>query len=299
MKTILVTGAAGLVGRKVCGSLAGKGDAVLGLDRRGMFHHAPAPYERIPCDLTESSFTSCLPDTIDVIIHLAQSERYRDFPDGALDVFRVNTQSTLELLDYGRKIGINQFVYASSGSIYGSGSAPLKENDPLPPPEEFSLYQASKYAGELLLNAFNGLFQGVVLRPFFIYGPGQRDSMLIPRLITRVRDSQPITLDGDDGILINPVYVDDVTRVIERIVARNLSGTINIGGPEVLSIRRIGEIIGTVLGIQPVFESHPRAQHPYIAGDITKLTELIGPPKTTFDAGVEKTVRGIEQESET
>ena len=64
-------------------------------------------------------------------MHLAQSPRYRDFPEGALDVFEVNVGSTQRLLDWACRQGVKRFIYASSGGVYGHGEAPFEEDVPI------------------------------------------------------------------------------------------------------------------------------------------------------------------------
>ena len=72
-------------------------------------------------DLSSDWKISELPTKIDVIYHLAQSDKFRDFPAGAPDVFQVNINSTAKLLDYAKKTGVKSFIYASSGGVYGNG----------------------------------------------------------------------------------------------------------------------------------------------------------------------------------
>ena len=64
------------------------------------------------------------------------------------------------------------------------------------------------------MEAYQGEFVVVILRFFFVYGPGQSNEMLIPRLVKSVREGQPIALDGLDGLRINPVYVEDAVRAV-------------------------------------------------------------------------------------
>ena len=59
-----------------------------------------------------------LPSHIDGVLHLAQSHAYRDFPAGAVDMFRVNVASTASLLEYARRAGASRFYLASTGSVY-------------------------------------------------------------------------------------------------------------------------------------------------------------------------------------
>jgi nucleoside-diphosphate-sugar epimerase len=53
-------------------------------------------------DLSSAWSEDKLPSSCDVIIHLAQSPHFRDFPNSALDVFKINIESPARLLDYAK-----------------------------------------------------------------------------------------------------------------------------------------------------------------------------------------------------
>lgn len=290
MQRILVTGATGLIGRHLCKDLLIKEHAVWGIGRSYESLKNLRDIIWIPCNLSEPIDANSFPENLDVIIHLAQSQRFREFPEGAKDVFKVNTQSTLELLDFAQKTGIKQFIYASTGGIYGFGEKPFKENDVFNPFEPLNMYLTSKYASELIIGNYSGFFSNVIMRLFFVYGPGQREDMLIPRLIANVKNGKPITLDGENGILINPIYVGDVVETIERIMEQEITITLNVGGHEVLSMRQIGDIIGNVVGVKPVFECNQDIKPKHLIGDITKMSSMLGTPKTSFMDGIKKVV---------
>ena len=61
-------------------------------------------------DLSNDFNIKILPKKIDVIYHLSQSYYFRNFPHSAIEVFNVNSFSTLKLLDYALKIGCKKFA---------------------------------------------------------------------------------------------------------------------------------------------------------------------------------------------
>jgi len=291
VKRILITGATGLIGSHLYRSLIASGNNVYGLGRQ---EHPPpelADINWIHCDLSKPIDSSVLPCDTEVIIHLAQSRRFREFPEGAKDMFTVNMQSTFDMLDYGKKVGIQQFIYASSGGIYGFGKRVFKETDDINIPSQLNFYLSLKYASELIIHNYSSIFSTAIIRPFFVYGPGQRRDMLIPRLICRVKEKQSISLNGKNGIIINPVYVGDTVAAIEHMMKLGLSETFNIGGSEILSLRQIGELIGKSVGEKPVFECHEETKPGYLAGDISKMSAVLGKPQISFTDGLEKTLQ--------
>ena len=72
--------------------------------------------------------------------------------------------------------------------------------------------------------------------------------MLIPRLVRRVSENAPITLEEPDGMQLNPVAVGDVVETIVRCLTLDRSATLNVAGPEVLTLREIGRRIGSAAG---------------------------------------------------
>jgi hypothetical protein len=147
--SVLITGSAGFIGRRVAdrweqGSL---GRVRFGWSARRGF------------DLSVAGWTRGLPgDGADVVVHLAQSRRYREFPEGADDMFRVNVAATSELLEWSRTHGVGRFLFASTGTIYAPGPGKLAESAECRPG---SMYAATKLAAELLIQRYAGLFDVV------------------------------------------------------------------------------------------------------------------------------------------
>jgi len=271
---ILVTGASGLIGMPTVQRLC-RAHTVYALVRQIPAQIATANVAWIPGDLARPLNMVSLPAQVDVIIHLAQSRRFRDFPAAAMEMFAVNVTSTLSLLEYARQAHVRQFIYASSGGIYGSGSRSFTESDALASHDRLTFYLLTKAYAEGLVNQYATFFLTTILRPFFVYGMTQHPQMLIPRLIDRVRSGQPIRLAGMAGIRINPIYNLDVVEVVERCLALQESCTLNVAGGEVVSMRQIGEVIGAVVGKVPRFTLEAEGEGDLI-GDIHRLEERLG-----------------------
>jgi nucleoside-diphosphate-sugar epimerase len=250
-KKILITGATGLLGSHMLECIPND-FTVYALGRTS--HKADTSAVKwIEADLTEPSFCKKLPKQIDSIIHLAQSRNFRNFPGGASDVFLINTAATLRLLDYAATAGCVEFLYASTGGVYAP-SERIDEHSNLLSFENNSFYPASKIAAENLLAAYKKLFRVVCLRYFFIYGRDQEKNMLIPRLISSVKEGKTITLSGENGFRFNPLYAEDAAKLSWALLQSNFSGIINVAGREEVSLRSLCEQIGLALNIPPRFE---------------------------------------------
>ncbi len=274
--SILVTGANGLLGKHVLQAFSEK------YELHAIVRSVPTdPIDGVhyyPYDLKTDWSTDQLPTGIHTIFHLAQSELFRDFPDHALDVYHVNVTSTVKLLDYARRIGVQKFIFTSTGGIYDASLEAVHENSPINTFGQLGNYFATKLCSEILTHNYTQFFDVTLLRLFFMYGKGQRRSMLIPRLVDNVRNGIPIKLTANGGIQINPIHVSDVVQLLESLIESNGSYTFNVAGPEVLSLKEIAEIIGEKVGVTPKFEISEVAGNNCIA-NIDLLKQRIFTPK--------------------
>jgi nucleoside-diphosphate-sugar epimerase len=280
---ILITGANGLLGSH----------AVSALHAQYEIHAIVRTMPEVPMDnvfyylvdFASNWEYSSLPNKIHTIIHLAQSSHFRDFPEKALDVYRVNIESTARLLDYARSSGVKRFIYASSGGIYGSGNVAFDEKSPIVPPGKLNYYLGSKLCGEVLAQSYASLMNVIILRFFFMYGPGQKRSMLIPRLIDSVKEGKPITLQGKEGININPIHVYDAVAALSKAISLQGSCTLNIAGAEILSLREITEIISQKLKRSAVLDLK-NEEPKHLVADIEAMKNLLGSPKIWLVDGI-------------
>lgn len=230
---IVVTGATSFVGRHVIDRLAGH--EVIALGRRrppatsGNTTAGPVAVDWIEADLSRGLDPARLPANADALIHLAQSDRYRDFPAGAEDVFRVNVAAPLALMRWARGAGVGRAVFASTGTVYEPFTGPMHEAAAVAPT---GFYGASKLACETLTLPWMSDELAVAhLRLFFIYGPGQGNSML-SRVMANVVAGNPVTLPADgDGLVFAATYVSDVADAFARAVDESWRGVWNVAGP--------------------------------------------------------------------
>lgn len=288
---ILITGAGGFLGKHLTRQLAGSGHEVTAIVRKN-----PPAYDAdffssgnvrlLNFDLANPDFR-LLPNGIEAIYSLAQSSNFRIFPEKAEDIFTVNVSANLKLLQWAVGQGVKKFVYASSGGIYGGkrGST-FQETDSLAVDSPLGFYLGSKLCAEILIQNYRHFFHTcAILRPFFIYGPGQRKDMLLARLIESIDSGKAVQLQGDNGLRLNPVYIDDASYAFSRALNLHGSHVINVAGPDVLTLREICEKIGYLLGKSPAFEQGSGMPADYI-GVIDSSIAKLGLQLTNFDQGI-------------
>ncbi|MEO0397000.1 MAG: NAD(P)-dependent oxidoreductase [Cyanobacteria bacterium P01_A01_bin.137] len=280
---VLITGANGLLGRHVIAALRQQYQVHAAVRTMPKGVSEDVVYHLV--DFSAQWTNSDLPNSADIIIHLAQSAHFREFPNKALDIFQVNIESTARLLDYALHTGAKKFIYASSGGIYGNGPIAFHENSSIVSHQKLGYYLGSKLCGEVLVQGYASLMDVTILRPFFMYGAGQRRSMLIPRLVDSVREGRPITLQGEEGIRINPVHVRDAVAVIKACLTLSGSQTLNVAGPDILSIKEITEIISGLVNKRPSFKAIDGTTKDLV-GDNELMLSILGKELVPFKTGI-------------
>lgn len=286
-KRILISGGTGLLGRNVIRLLEDSWEVYAIV--RLLPDEKAKNVNYIVQDLTQGVSVECLPTEIDAVMHLAQWPSYRSFDQDAVQIFEVNTAAALKLVDYASKSGARKFILASSGGLYAPSSNLLTEDAALGGDvNSLNYYFSSKRCAEMLVDAYRSLIDITIVRPFFIYGPGQRKEMLFPRLIESVRAEQPITIQGEDGIKINPIFVEDAAEIFIKILNSGCKiGLVNVSGSEVLSVRQIARKIGDIVGVHPSFVSEGDAPLDFVA-DTSLMEACFAPARTNLDIGLEK-----------
>jgi UDP-glucose 4-epimerase len=287
-RTLLVTGASGLIGSALADVLSAGGDTVIAIVRPG------TPQARVPsgCVVHELDLASPFTRTdlpghkYDAVVHLAQHANYDAFPADAGKLAELNVAATCRLAEVAVELGARQFLFASSGGIYRSSKTPVDEQAPVSPPTRLGFYLTAKAATEQLLASFREYLEVTFLRYFFVYGPRQQDRFLLPRLVQRVRAGETITAAGGRGPLINPIHVNDAARATAACIRPAAPDVVNVAGPTVASIREISEIVSRFVGRSPVFDESD-SEPEDIVGDITRMRSLYE-PELTLDQGLKE-----------
>lgn len=300
MARILITGAAGFMGRWLVAALQAQHE-LFALARHAPADPARANVQWIEQDLAQPLDAARLPQQIDAVIHLAQSRHYRDFPAQASDIFAVNVQGTFRLLEYARAAGAQSFVLASTGGLYGYRQTPFVETDSASPEKliasdpqsALNFYFISKYTAELLAGNYRPFLRAVILRFFFVYGPGQQ-GMLIPNLAQRVKQRQPITIQGNPGLRLNPIYVADAVRVFDPAMRLPESAVFNVAGDEAVSLTELVELIAVVAGERADITHTDAAPPGDLIGDNRRMKQVLGTrPQVSLRAGLGELIRSI------
>ena len=284
-QNIMITGANGFIGSYLVHHLA-KFDhfTIYPVDKYALYN-ITEKLQPIIADFTDKNFTESIPRDIDIIVHLAQSNKYRNFPDSVDDIFAINIHSTQQLLEWSRKIGVSKFIFASTGNVYKPQNKLLNESDLCEPD---SYYGASKYAAEQLVKPYSQYFSTTILRLFGVYGPGQTN-MIIPNLIECLRNQKEIILAKNIGHSFTPLYIDDCVEMIVKILKSNVhrkSIIYNIAGNEVINLFDLVTLKSEFLKVIPNFKVTEK-KPVFLMGANNKFNKDFSyKPPTTLESGI-------------
>jgi len=300
---VLVTGAAGFIGWKVCELLLEDGHRVTGVDNLNdaydvrlkqwrlaqLLPRAGFEFHKVDiCDL--QGLRPLFKDGFDAVINLAARAGVRYSVENPWVYCETNVGGTLNLLELCRERRIPKFVLASTSSLYGKNNpVPFREDANTDGP--LSPYAASKKAAEALCYSYHHLhgLDVTVLRYFTVYGPAGRPDMALFRFVKWLSEDQPVVIYGDGGQSRDFTYVEDIARGTVAGLKRLGYEVINLGSdrPVVLreALRMIEERMGKRAEIR--WEAAHAADMRATWAEIGKARELLGwEPRTELGEGL-------------
>lgn len=287
MRNVVIVGGSGFLGQHTARRFVRAGECVWATHSINKEPPLVEGVQWLATDLASSAITARWPTKCDVVIFLAQARNWRQFPEGADDVFRINLGALHQTTQYARNSGAKKLLVASTGSVYSASPKAMREVDVIDANGSRTFYAASKLAAEVLLGPFTKHVDITQLRIFMPYGSGISPDMLFPQLVKRVQTGQPISLHGSDGMRINPIAATDVAEAFWRCSGLNGSSVLNLGGAVEWTLRGVGETIGKVVGVAPRFETQPGVQAPVVVGEIGALRRALRwAPSISLEDGI-------------
>jgi nucleoside-diphosphate-sugar epimerase len=234
------------------------------------------------------------------VFHLAAHFANQNSVDHPETDLLVNGLGTLKVLEYANLVGVERFVFASSGcSVYGSQA-------PLPLREDYvslhldTPYQIHKLLGELYCNYFHNYYglPVAIARYFNVYGPGEvpgKYRNVIPNFIWWALHKQPLPITGTGEETRDFTFVEDIVDGTLRMgaVKEAVGEAVNLASEtetKVIDLANwINELAGNEAGI--VFRSR-RDWDKVVKrrASIEKARKILGyEPKTEMKAGLKKT----------
>lgn len=292
--TYLVTGGAGFIGGHVAEALLTRGDRAVIIDNFNDYYDRAIKRRNaerlrnyhncviIEGDIRDQSLVDRLfaEHGITHVAHLAAMAGVRESVQQTRLYTDVNVTGTLNLLEASKTAKIEQFVLASTSSVYGKTQIlPFVETDSADRP--LAAYPASKRAAELLAHTYHNLvdMQVTALRFFNVYGPAGRPDMMPWRLMEATRTGDEIKLFNGGDIHRDWTYIADTVRGVLAALDKRLGyEIINLGCGAPISLKDFVEIIEEYAGkhINTVSVPTPPSDPPITFCDNSKARELLG-----------------------
>lgn len=320
-KTVLITGASGLIGSYLVETIAYLNTRkklsspcnVVGLQKSLITKNSRLGYLLGRKDIQFVSHNAAFPYSptlkIDYFIHSAGMSAPASFLENPLGTVDVNVNGIRWILEYARKNKIRSVLYMSSGEIYGNPTP-----DYIPTPETYAgnvstsdpraCYTSSKRLAETLCFIYFEKY-GVpvkIARPFAVYGPGLglSDKRVMADFIRSGLHGRPIKMLSEGLDKRSYCYIQDATVAFFNLLLSSKNGEVfNVASDlKEVSIRDLAELVHKICKIKkPVKVKKQNAK--FIKGapnrvmpDISKLKKAFDyKPKIGIEEGLRKTVQ--------
>jgi nucleoside-diphosphate-sugar epimerase len=287
---VLVTGAAGFIGRWVVGDLLARGHEVLPVDslvagdaanlaewtdRPGL-----APLE--VGDVRDAAACRRWASSVDAIAHLAASISVQDSIDDPATTFDNDVVGTFNVLEAARASGA-RVLFMSTCMVYDRATTPAGIGEDHPT-KAASPYAASKLAGEALTLSYHHAYglPTTVVRPFNTYGPFQRsvgEGGVVAIFTRRSLLGEPLRIYGDGTQTRDLLYAEDCARFVgDALLSDAATGRIlNAGTGRDVSVNELAATIEPDAGrIEHVPHIHPQSEIAVLRCDPRRAAEVLG-----------------------
>jgi nucleoside-diphosphate-sugar epimerase len=296
---ILVTGACGYKGNVLVPKLLSAGHSVIAFDIM-WFGNDLIVHPQLTIIKGDVREINTIPlEGVDIVIHLSS---IANDPAGDLDpklTWEVSALATMQLADRAVRNGVKQFIYASSGSVYGLKEELFVTEDLTLVP--ISEYNKTKMVAERVVLSYSDKMIVQVVRPATVCGMSRRMRLdvAVNMLTMQALTKGEITVLGGDQTRPN-IHIDDITDLYLFLIERkDIIGIYNAGF-ENLTIKTIAEMICNYANAKIILKpsNDPRSYRV----DSTKLLETGFKPKKNVNDAIseicESYKKGILKEEE-
>ncbi|MBW6408573.1 NAD-dependent epimerase/dehydratase family protein [Clostridium weizhouense] len=274
-KRILLTGGTGYVGKNIILELGSKYDFInLGRNSTNLCKSIIwTPNTKLEIN-----------EEIDTVIHGASvvGNTSLDFSE----YVNANIKFTSDLLDFCTHNNVKNFIYLSTGGVYGFKEGRFKEDDKCNPEGIYNL--SKKFSEDLCLLKSNSM-RVVIYRLFFPYGLNQK-GRLFDNIITNIINQKRVVLNKDGRPIINPIYIDDLIKIIDYEIQSNNEGIFNISGMEEVSIKDIVLLMNKYLKIPDLNYIYNNNNVSNLLGENKKIIKSLN---YNFKNNIDKSIKKI------
>lgn len=243
---ILITGGCGYVGTVLTNTLLNDGHKITVLDTQWFGNHLKYHDNLINIKGDIRDVEKIPLEGIDIIIHLANIAN-----DPAVDLnptlsWEVNVLAAQQLAEKAIRDGVKQFIYASSGSVYGVKDEPQVTEDLSLVP--ISVYNKTKMVAERVLLSYKDKMKVICVRPATVCGMSARMRLdvSVNMLTFQALKNNKITVFGGDQTRPN-IHINDMIRVYQHFLENSIESGCYNAGFENISILKIAQMVSDKL----------------------------------------------------
>lgn len=249
MAKILVTGAAGLIGREICKQLSITEHTVVGIDNNSRF----ADFIPVGCEYIQTNlktFVECETNDFDVVYHMAAINGTTSFYDNPSKVLYNNATTDLQLFKFIEENPNTKLIYASSSEV-------IAGTDVFPTPEQLDIsiknihnprwsYRLPKVLSENYLT--NSNIDYLIVRFFNVYSEFSGTGHFVRDIVDKLRSGNTDLIGFDETRSF--CYVEDAVDALLNI--SNTNGIVNLGSDEEITILDAANIISEAINFKNV-----------------------------------------------
>jgi len=308
---VLITGAAGFIGSTLALKLFERGAEVVGIDNLNDYYDVNLKKARLARLQEHKGFTfhqvniadkdamMALADSCQDVTHVVNLAAQAGVRYSLINPYayvETNVMGFVTVMELSRRLPkLEQFVYASSSSVYGGNTkTPFAIEDPVEKP--MSLYAATKRSDELMAYTYAHLYRMPCtgLRFFTVYGPWGRPDMAAYLFTTNILADKPIPVFNNGNMRRDFTYIDDIVAGVVGVLDHPFTTPEGVAPTRLYNIgnsqtEKLMDYIGEIekaLGKKAIYEFLPMQ-----AGDVAETFADVEATKRDFGYKPTTTIR--------
>ncbi|MAP94044.1 MAG: NAD-dependent epimerase [Ponticaulis sp.] len=300
-----VFGANGFIGTALVRRLVAEGHSVRAISRNfseGFLEEFGGKVDIQAVDFLDETATAEQLKGLSVVYHLICMTSPGYGNTQLISDIEKNVIPHIAFIKHAIEAGVERFVFLSSGgTVYGTPQAiPIPETHPCNP---ISSYGLTKFVTEKYLQMFGDVddLDYVIVRLSNPFGPGQvfkNSQGLIPAIIEKFKQNEPVTILGDGSSERDYIYIDDAITALVKIVGNDqvAKSVLNIGSGKGKSVLDVVGAVEAALGREldkKFVEQRATDVKANILDIASARKKLNWSPETRFAEAINWTVQGI------
>ncbi|MCB9234384.1 MAG: NAD-dependent epimerase/dehydratase family protein [Bacteroidia bacterium] len=287
---ILLTGASGSTAGNLLRLGTFAGTEISSISRSGVSFSGDSPFSSLLADLSVANPNDILPARADIVVHGAAIVPKKARSDAD---YQANVTMAENLARYAWDRRIGHLIFISTGSVYGPGLFDPIESTVCRPADA---YGQSMRAAEEIFEKIRGKVPLTILRLYYPYGFDAQTppDNLVAKIFLRIAQDQPLTLaEGQERAFFRPTFMPDLSLLLRWIMATQWTGTLNVAGPDEMTLVEMVQAMADLLGKTPQISYQAGLGLPGSAGIYLLKSLHAGFSWTSFLEGLPKAAKSL------